>query len=255
MRAADVSLASASRSSLMAQRNAGCLILRDGFDAIADLLLHARESYRNLKNSMRWLLSCNLAQMMTLLIGFGLQRVYDFPMPLTLYQIVWVHIMVNLIPLIGLGRERIQGDLRHNPPQKVRPFLSQAYCLDILVRSLAIALMTTVSFVVPLEAFGPTTEEAKRQAQTSACTTLILTQLFAVFQCHRHFGETLFQRIKANIPLFFTIFGCAALHILIVYLPVAQELLGFAPIVAEWEWILPFCLLMLLPLNLVSQRD
>jgi len=254
MRAADVSFASVFRSSHIVQRNAGCLVLKDGFQVIVDALLHARESYSNLRNAMRWLLSCNLAQMLTLLIGFGLHLLYQFPMPLTLYQILWVHTIVNLIPLIALGQDRIRGNLQDNTPQKVHPFLSKAYHLDVLLRSLVIALMTIVSFVVTLQAFGPMTEEAKRQAQTAALTTLIFTQLFSSFQCHRHPWESLFQRIRANIPLFITIFACAGGHLLVIYLPATQQILGVDPLIAEWEWILPFRILMLLPLNLVNRR-
>lgn len=255
MQAADVSIASASRSAPVIQQNASCVILKDGFRVITNLLLHAREAHSNLKNSMRWVLTCTLAQMTTLFIGLvlylgsGLQLWREFPMPLTLHHIIWIHLIVNLIPLIALGQNRIQGELKHNRSQKVQPFLSKDYRLDILVRSLLIALMTIIGFVVTLKSSGDT------RAQTVACSTLILTQLVSIFQCHRHPWQSLFRRILANVPVLITILACIGLHLFIVYLPVAHPILGIEPLFfKEWQWVVIPSLLMLLPLSLIQHR-
>ena len=255
MKTADVSFASASRASHITHKNAGCLLLRDGFQVIADLLLHAREAYGNLRNSMRWLLSCTTAQLITLSIGFIIQQLKGWPMPLTLSQIVWVHFLVNLIPVIGLGYNRISGDLKHNRPQKVVPFFAGRYHLDILLRSSVIALMTILIFVITYDKFP----DAPERAQAAACTALIFTQLIASFQCQRNFWESLPQRIVANIPFLLTIFACMSLHLVVLYVPEVREILWgaeFAEIgrlYGEWQWMLPFCLLLLLlPLNLTA---
>ena len=254
MEVADVSMASASCASPAIQQNAGCLILKDGFRFIADLLLYAREAHSNLKNSMRWLLICSLAQMITLSVGLilhlgsGLQLWREFPMPLTLHQIIWIHLIVHLIPLIALGRNRIQGQLKHNRNHKISPFLSKDYRFDILARSLWIALMTIVGFVATLQSSGPI------RAQTVACSILIFTQLAASFQCHRHPWQSLLKRIIANVPLLITILACMGLHLSIVYLPLAHPILGIEPIVAEWKWVVIPTLLILIPVRFVQLR-
>jgi P-type Ca2+ transporter type 2C len=255
MKVADVSFASASRATHIVQEHADCLTFRDGFRVISDTLLHAREMYSHLRNSMRWLLSCALAQMLTLVIGFIIYQLKpNFSMPLNLQQIIWTHLLVNLIPLIGLGHERITGDLRLHRPQKSPPFLPKIYRFDILLRSLVIALMTIVAFVATLEAFPNNLQ----RAQTAACTTLIFTQLLASFQCHRQSWESLPQRVFANIPMLLTILACLGLHLFVIYFPMAREILwgdGFyniEPMTQEWKWIIPFCIfLALIPLNLV----
>ena len=259
IKVADVSFASASRASHIVQQHSGCLILQDGFEVISDLLLHAREMYSNLRNSMRWLLSCTVAQLITLVIGFIIQQLkgYPYPMPLNLQQIIWVYFLVNLIPANSLGYDRIRGDLKRNRRKKVPPFLPKIYRFDILLRSIVVALMTIVSFVVTLE-FYP---NSPQRAQTAACTTLVLTQLIASFQCHRHFWESLYQRITANISLFITVLICIALHLLVIYLPDMRQILWgsefyqMEPLLKEWQLLLPFCIFLLLfPLNLGGRR-
>ena len=262
MRMADVSFASAARSSHIVQHRAGCVVLEDGFGVIANLIRQVRESYINLRSSMRWLLSCSLAQIITLIIGCALPYIgvffpllRDLPMPLTLLQLFWVHLLVSLIPLMSLGYDRIRGDFRYSRTQKIPPFLSRSDFYDILLRSLVIASMTIFSFILTSVSSDSTQQNPHAAAQTSACTTLILGLLISSFQCHRLFWESVFQRIKANLPLCFTILACIALHLFIVYLPTTQQIFGFAPLFQEWQWMLAFCaVLLFLPLNLTIRR-
>ena len=262
MRMADVSFASAARSSHIVQHRAGCVVLKDGFGVITNLMRQVRESYINLRSSMRWVLSCSLAQVLTLIIGYALPHfgsffpaLRDLPMPLSLLQLFWVHLVVSLIPLMSLGSDRVRGDIRYSRPQKIPPFLSRADFYDVLLRSIVIASMTIFSFIFTSVNPDATHQNPHPAAQTAACTTLILGLLISSFQCHRLFWESVFQRIKANLPLCCTILACIALHLSIVYLPTTQQIFGFAPLFQEWQWMLAFCaVLLFLPLNLTIRR-
>lgn len=262
MRLADVSFASAVRSSHIVQHRAGCVVLKEGFSVITDLLGQVRESYINLRSSMRWLLSCALTQVITLAIGFILPYLgvffpplRDLPMPLNLMQLFWIHLLVNLIPLMSLGYEGIRGDFRYSRPQNIPPFLSRADLHDVLLRSLVIASMAIFSFILISVSSDATRQNPHAAAQTATCTTLILGLLISNFQCHRLFWESVFQRIKANLPLCFTVLACIALHLSIVYLPTTQQIFGFAPLFREWQWLIAFCaVLLFLPLNLTIRR-
>lgn len=262
MRMADVGFAAANRASHIVQHRAGCVVLEEGFDVITNLMRQVRESYINLRSSMRWLLSCSLAQVITLIIGYALPHIgiffpalRDLPMPLTLLQLFWVHLLVSLIPLMSLGYDRVRGDIRYSRPQKIPPFLSRPDFYDILLRSTVIASMTIFSFILTSVNTDATQQNPHIASQTAACTTLILGLLISSFQCHRLFWESVFQRIRANLPLCFTIGACIALHLFIVYLPTTQQIFGFAPLSQEWQWILAFCaVLLFLPLNLTTRR-
>ena len=262
MRMADVSFASAARSSHIVQHRAGCVILEDGFGVIANLMRQVRESYINLRSSMRWLLSCSLAQVITLIIGYTLPYIgsvfpvlRDLPMPLTLLQLFWVHLLVSLIPLMSLGYDRVRSDFRYSRPQNIPPFLSRSDFYDMLLRSLVIASMTIFSFLLTWVSSDSPQQNPHAAAQTAACTTLIFGLLISSFQCHRLLWESVFQRIKANLPLCFTILACIALHLSIVYLPTTQQIFGFVPLFQEWQWMLAFCVVLLfLPLNLTIRR-
>ena len=249
MEVADVSFASASYACHAVQQRARCLMLKEGFSVIASLLRHTREAYDNLRNAMRWLLSCTLAQLLTLVAGFILHQLYGLPMPLTLTQIIWIHLLVNLVPLICLGCDRIQERFRYHGYQTVPPFLHKPYGADIL-RGLLLGSFAIAGFLVTAGVTPGNWIKTETTAQTTACTILVFTQLFSNFQCRRSAWESLPQRITANIPLLVIILLCMGLHTAIIYLEPAAKIFGVTPLMLqEWQWIGVFCVLAALPLN------
>ena len=230
-------------------------MLKDGFAVIEALLHHTREAYDNLRNSMRWLLSCTLAQLITLVAGFVLHQLYGLPMPLTLHQIIWIHFLVNLVPLIFLGSDRIQERFRYSRSRKVPPFLYSPRGVD-LFRSLLISSLAIVGFLVTIGVTSGDWTKTEALAQTTACTILIFTQLFSNFQCRRYTWESLPQRIAANFPLLIIFLLCMGLHAVVVYWEPASKTFGTTPLMLrEWQWIGASCVLSVLPLNFAKARN
>ena len=249
MKVADVSFASASYACHAVQRYAGCLMLKEGFSVIESLLHHAREAYDNLRNSMRWLLSCTLAQLVTLVVGFALHQLYGLPMPLALPQIIWIHLLVNFVPPMYLGGDQIREYSRYRSYQTVPPFLHKPYRADI-VRGLFLGSSTIAGFLITAGVTPDNWTKTETAAQTTACTILVFTQLFSNFQCRRSAWESLPQRIKANLPLLVLILLCMGLHTAVIYLEPAAGILGVTPLMLqEWQWVALFCILAVLPLS------
>ena len=254
MKAADVGFASASHACHVVQNHADCLMLKEGFSVIETLLHHTREAYDNLRNSMRWLLSCTLAQLITLVAGFVLHQLYGLPMPLTLPQIIWIHFLVNLVPLISLGSDRIQERFRYSKSRKVPPFLYSPRRAD-LFHSLLISGLAIAGFLVTIGVGSGDWSKTETLAQTTACTILIYTQLFSNFQCRRYTWESLPQRIAANFPLLIILLLCMGLHAAVVYWEPAAKIFGSTPLMLrEWQWIGASCVLAVLPLNLAKVK-
>ena len=204
---------------------------------------------------MRWLLSCTLAQLITLVAGFVLHQLYGLPMPLTLLQIVWIHFLVNLVPLIFLGGDRIQERIRYSRSRKVPPFLYSPRGAD-LFRSLLISGLAIVGFLVTIGVTSENWSKTETLAQTTACTILIYTQLSSNFQCRRYAWESLPQRIKSNFPLLMILFLCMGLHATVVYWEPAAKIFGTTPLMLrEWQWIGASCVLAVRPLSLVRVKQ
>ena len=286
MTVADITLANRSDASHVVQAAADGLINKGGFQAVRDVLLHAREAYHNAASFLQWNFSCTLSLLLTLTFGTVLHYLYKMPMPLTLTQIIWTQCLLTLLPSLVIGTERIFADAndtnRHHRPTLFSGsrFLSKTTGLDIVCRALTISLMTIIPFFFILwrspalsDTFGVSTlmkgvlsvgEMGDPNAmdiaiaRTAACTTLIFTQLATCWQALRYPWESLVQRVLANSRLILISFVIIALHLATLYVEPIAQFLGMVPLKWQWQWTLLFSLtLLLLPLNLAvgSQPD
>ena len=279
MTVADITLANRSDASHVVQAAADGLINKGGFQAVRDVLLHAREAYHNAASFLQWNFSCTLSLLLTLAFGTVLHYLYKMPMPLTLTQIIWTQFLLTLLPSFVIGTERIFADAndtnRHHRPTLFSGsrFLSKTTGLDIVCRALTISLMTIIPFFFILwrspalsDTFGVSTLMKDvlsvgdmgdpnaidiAIARTAACTTLIFTQLATCWQALRYPWESLVQRVLANSRLIIISFVIIALHLATLYVEPIAQFLGMVPLKWHWQWTLLFSLtLLLLPLNL-----
>lgn len=248
MVAADVAFADTRYTTHFAQDHADCLIIDKGFKAVKDCMIYAREVYHNLSGSLRWCFSCVMALFLTVIFGLILHAGFNFEMPLTLKQIVWVQFLTSLLPTIGLGYEKISVDEKQHHTGRTKTLLPKTAVLDIVCRSTVISLMTIVHFLV----ITYTSDELNlMQAQSAACTTLFFAQVISYFQCVRYPWESLFKRMFANIRLLLIFLAVIGLYMAGMYIEIIQDLLGIVPLQKDWI-ISGLCsiILLLLPLNL-----
>ena len=275
MTVADITLANKVDASHVVQAAADGLINKGGFQAVRDVLLHAREAYHNAASFLRWNFSCTLSLLLTLTFGTVLHYLYKMPMPLTLTQIIWTQFLLTLLPSLVIGTERIFADEKHHRPTLFSRsrFLSRMTSVDIICRSVTISLMAIIPFFFILwrspalsDAFGVSTlmkdilsvgnigdpnASDIAIARTAACTTLVFTQLATCWQVLRYPWEPLVQRVLANSRLIIISVVIVALHLATLYVEPVAQFLGMVPLRWEWQWTLLFSLtLLLLPLNL-----
>lgn len=275
MTVADITLAHRVDASHVVQAAADGLINSGGFQAVRDMLLHAREAYHNAAGLLRWNFSCTLSLLLTLTFGTVLHYLYKMPMPLTLTQIIWTQFLLTLLPSLVIGTERIFADEKHHRPTLFSGsrFLSKMTGVDIVCRAVTMSLMTIIPFFFILwrspalsDVFGVSTlmrdvlsigstENSNvpdiAVARTAACTTLIFTQLATCWQALRYPWEALVQRVLANSRLIIISLVIIALHLTTLYVEPVAQFLGMARLKWEWQWTLLFSLtLLLLPLNL-----
>lgn len=245
---ADLAFADTRYASHYALEHADCLIVEKGFKAVKDCLVYAREAYQNLSGSLRWCLSCTLAQFLTVIFGLILYTAYDFEMPLTLPQVIWVQFLTTMLPAIGLGFEKVYINERQHRPGRAVLLLPKTAVIDVVCRSVAISLMTIIHFLVILIFIS---DSDLQEARTAACTTLIFTQIASYFQCARYPWESLFRRMFSNMRLFLILIGIIGVHSAVMYVEPLQEILDIVPLQEEWI-VTSLCSLifLLLPLNL-----
>jgi Na+-exporting ATPase len=93
----------------------------DNFASILNAIEEGRRIFDNIQRFVLHLLSENVAQACTLLIGLAFKDESDQSVfPLSPVEILWVIMITSGLPDMGLGMEIAAPDIMDRPPQSVR---------------------------------------------------------------------------------------------------------------------------------------
>ena len=185
---ADIGVAMGKNGTDVTRQAADIILLDDRFDTLADAVKQGRTVYANIRKFVRYLLACNIGEVLTMFLGI----LMGLPMVLMPTQILLVNLMTDGLPAIALGLEPPAPDIMQHPPRSAdESFFSGGLLSRIVFRGIFIALSTLGAFTTVLRMSG-----SDVHARTAALVTLICSQLLHVFECKREDG-TLF-----NVPYF-----------------------------------------------------
>lgn len=98
-------------------KEAGDLILLDGnFSTIVASIEEGRRIFTNIRKVVAYVLSNSFVEIFLI---FG-ATVFRIPVPLTIVQILWIHLICDGPPDIALGYESKEFDLMHQKPEMIR---------------------------------------------------------------------------------------------------------------------------------------
>ena len=169
------------------------ILMDDNFATLVSAIEEGRVIYRNIRKFIRYLLSCNIGEVVTMFLAM----LMGMPVPLLPIQILLINLVTDGLPAIALGLDPPDSDVMNQKPRKSTDSIFSGGLLSvILFRGMLIGLTTIAAFSLLLT--SPAIPEAIRleTARTGALVTLILTQLIHVFECKSE-NKTLF-----SIPFF-----------------------------------------------------
>ena len=151
------------------------ILLDDNFATLAAAVEEGRVIYQNIRRFLRYLLSCNTGEVITMFVGM----LMGMPVILTPIQLLLVNLVTDGLPAISLGLEPAEPDVMRRPPRDPDSSIFAGGLMGkILFRGIVIGL-TTLGVFSLFAARG----EALVVCRTAALLTLVMTQLFHVFEC------------------------------------------------------------------------
>jgi Ca2+-transporting ATPase len=172
---ADVGVAMGVTGTDVTKQAADVILLDDNLATLVGAVEQGRCVYANIRKFVRYLLSCNIGEVLTMFLGI----VMGMPVVLLPVQILLVNLVTDGLPAIALGLEPPEDDLMKRPPRSSSEgFFSGGLMWKIVFRGIFIGLSTLASFSAVLRLGG--TVEAGR---TAALITLVVSQLIHVFEC------------------------------------------------------------------------
>ena len=172
---ADIGVAMGISGTDVTKEAAAMVLMDDNFATIVSAVEEGRIIYDNIRKFIRYLLSCNLGEVLTMFLA----SLFYLPNPLTPIQILFVNLATDGLPAIALGVDPADKDImRQTPREKNEGIFARGLWEKIIVRGCLIGICTLLSFMV-----GRYYGMDLATCRTIALCTLVMSQLLHVFEC------------------------------------------------------------------------
>lgn len=225
---ADVGVAMGASGTDVAKQAADVILMDDNLATLVRAVEQGRCIYANIRKFVRYLLSCNIGEVITMFLGI----LMGMPVVLLPVQLLLVNLATDGLPAIALGLEPPEKNLMKRPPRRPdESFFADGLLSRIVWRGIMIGLCTLGSFSTALR-FGGTLTEAR----TAALLTLVASQLIHVFECKSEHGTLFRVQYFSNWKLIGAVLVSALMMVLTIWFPPMQGLFSTAPLYGKILW-------------------
>ena len=174
LKKADVGVAMGITGTEVSKDAAAMILADDNFATIVKAVVNGRGVYTNIKNSIQFLLSGNMAGILAVLYA----SLMALPVPFQPVHLLFINLLTDSLPAIALGMESARkGLLDQKPRDPKASILDKPLMFKILWQGALIAIASMTAFYLGLSAGGAA------MASTMAFATLTLARLFHGFNC------------------------------------------------------------------------
>lgn len=172
---ADVGVAMGVTGTDVTKQAADVILMDDNLATLVNAVEQGRCVYANIRKFVRYLLSCNIGEVLTMFLGI----LMGMPIVLLPVQILLVNLVTDGLPAVALGMERPESDMMTRPPRRSdEGFFAGGLMWKIVLRGVFIGLSTLASFTTVMRLGG-----SLEACRTAALITLVTSQLIHVFEC------------------------------------------------------------------------
>ena len=223
LKRADIGVAMGLRGTAVAKEAALLILLDDHFATIVRAVEEGRRIDDNVRKFIRYALTCNTAEVLSLLLA----PLLGLPLPLLPLQILWINLVTDGLPGLALALEPLEANAMQRPPRPMKEGLfGGGLGLKIGVHGVLMALL-----VLGLEAFG--TGQGLPDWQTQVFTVLSLSQMSYVLAIRTGSARFLGRAFWTNPGLLAAVGLTLGLQLMVLYVPWFQRLLHTQPLSLE----------------------
>lgn len=173
LKQADIGIAMGITGTEVSKDAASVILTDDNFATIVKSVANGRNIYKNIKNSIKFLLSGNTSGILSVLYA----SIMALPMPFHAVHLLFINLLTDSLPAIAIGMEKSKKDLLKDKPRaRNSSILSKDFIYEILLEGIVITIFTLSAFYIGLKTNN-------NVASTMAFATLCLARLFHGFNC------------------------------------------------------------------------
>jgi Ca2+-transporting ATPase len=244
LKMADIGVAMGITGTDVSKEAADMILTDDNFATIVAAVEEGRSIFANIRKFLRYLLSSNIGEVLTMFIGVVFAGVLGlvaeggeaFIVPLAATQILWINLLTDAAPALAVGVDPVDhGVMKRKPRRRDAPVIDRDMWIGFFIAGLTMAVATLA--VLDMELPGGFFEVATHDmtfARTMAFTTLVFCQLFNVFNSRSDYSSA-FSHLFTNKLLWGAIALSVLLQVAVVYIPFLNTAFDTTPIeLADW---------------------
>jgi Ca2+-transporting ATPase len=246
LRAADIGVAMGRAGTEVAKEASDMVIADDNFATIVTAVEEGRRIYNNIRKATSYLLSVSFAEVATIFLGVMM----GLPVPLLAVQILWINVVAEEFPAIGLSTEPVHPRIMHKSPRNPRePMLSAGLTIYTLGVAAAVVAGALGLYFIALQS-----GESLSYARTMAFVGLGFFTVFNSYSSRFLDESVLKMNPTSNKKLILGIAASVVTVYAAIYLPFLQSIFSTEPLrIDSWLSIISACLLVILAAEILKK--
>ncbi|MBR2341783.1 MAG: cation-translocating P-type ATPase [Clostridia bacterium] len=244
LKAADIGIAMGITGTDVAKSAADMVLTDDNFASIEKAVEEGRGIYTNIKKTVVFLLSSNIAEVLAMffIICIG------FPAPLIAIHLLWVNLITDSLPAIALGMDPKDKNIMREKPRDpnegifangglTRTILYGAIItLAVLLAYFSCGWLNGATSLSEMKALFTSNEKVLHQAQTMAFTTLALSELFHMLGMSSGERSAINVFKNKNVMMLIAFLAGFVLQLLVIEVGVVRSIFSTADL-SSTEWL------------------
>ncbi len=224
LKRADIGIAMGIKGTEVAKEASDMVLADDNFKSIVSAVNEGRKSYDNIKKSTLYLLSTAIGEVLLILVAV----LSGLPLPFLAVQILWINIVTEGIPAIGFAFERGEPDTMKRKPRNPKESMLTK---EIVYRMMGLGILMFIgSLFLYLWYF-----QDLIKARTMAFTSLVMFELFNMFNCRSLKYPLSKIGFFSNKWIFVLVFIAFLLQVIAVQSPLLSSAFKIVPLsLSEW---------------------
>jgi magnesium-transporting ATPase (P-type) len=242
LKAADIGVAMGITGTEVSKEAANMILADDDFTTIVAAVREGRGIFDNIKKFLRYLLSSNMGEVLTVFFGVLLAGAIgltadgdDIALPLLATQILWINLITDAAPALAMGVDPETDDVMVRAPRRpadrvidVRMWVG----VGLIGLVMAAATLVTIDLYLPGGVIDG--NESLDLARTAGFTTLVFAQLFNCLSA-RSETSSAFRHLFVNAWLWGAIALAVLLQVAVVHVPVLTDAFETVPLsLGQW---------------------
>lgn len=243
LKAADIGVAMGVTGTEVAKGAARMILADDNFATIVEAVREGRGIFDNIRKFLRYLLSSNMGEVLTVFLGVVGAGVIGLAgpggamvLPLLATQILWLNLITDSWPALAMGVDPAGDDAMARPPRRRgERVIDAAMWQGVVQIGLVVAVVTLLTMDLYLPGGLIEGDRDLANARTAGFTVLVFAHLFNCFNAR---SETLsaFAHHAANPWLWGAVAFSAMLQVAVVHLEILNLAFGTAPLSPD-QWL------------------